>query len=197
MRDAKPEDMTSAQHRFQVVAALDRTEYAEIVLEHAIDQAARHDAPDMHFLTVIEDTDDAEAAKGWLATQVLQGLETVGLKAVDWRSRLHVAVGVPADEIASLAATLRADLLVIGRFGAHERGGSTAERVLAQATCPTLVVGLTERTFDGPAQCPSCVDVRAESDGERWFCDKHADGERAHFSALLPSSRVIGGGLMW
>jgi hypothetical protein len=39
--------------------------------------------------------------------------------------------------------------------------------------------------------------VRAESDGERWFCAKHADGERAHFSALLPSSRVIGGGLMW
>jgi nucleotide-binding universal stress UspA family protein len=189
--------MPSAQHRFRIVAALDRSEYAEIVLEHAIDQAARHDAPDMHFLTVISTDDDPELAKVWLATQVLQGLETLGAAASDWRSRLHVTCGVPAEEIANLAATLRADLMVIGRFGIHERTGSIADSVLALATCPTLVVGLTDRSFERQEQCAKCVAVREESDGERWFCDEHASPGRSHFTALIPSTGIGGGSLMW
>jgi len=189
--------MPSAKHRFRIVAALDRSEYAEIVLEHAIDQAARHDSPDLHFLTVTGEGDDPDQTKEWLATQVLQGLENLGKSPVDWRSRLHVVRGTPADEIATLAATIRADLIVIGRFGVHESKGSIADELLALATCPTLVVGLTERTFDRQTQCPKCVAIREESDGERWFCDEHTAGDRSHFSALLPSTTGGSGSLMW
>jgi nucleotide-binding universal stress UspA family protein len=189
--------MTSAQHRFRIVVALDRSEYAEIVIEHAIDQAARHDAPDLHFVTVATDGDDAVVAKQWLAQLVLQGLETLGTRAPDWRSRLHVVLGKTAEEISSLAADLGADLIVIGHFGIHERKGSIADRVIEYATCPTLVVGLTERSFEGPPQCPKCVDVREESDGDRWFCAEHADAETRHFTALVASTSMIHGGPLW
>ncbi|MBL0215329.1 MAG: universal stress protein [Myxococcales bacterium] len=187
--------MTSAQHRYRIVVPLDHSEYSEIVLEHAIDQAARHTTADLHFLTVVAKESELEDAKVRLATEVLQALDTPALKSSDWRSRLHVTHGDPVEEIASLAADLRADLLVIGRFGTHDRGKSIADRVLAHATCPTLVVGLTERTFDAQAQCAQCVAVREESDGERWFCEAHT-GER-HFTALLPSTALGSGSLMW
>ena len=187
--------MTSSPHRFRIVAALDRSEYAEIVLEHAIDQAVRHEATDLHFLTVAADGEDVEQAKTWLAQQVLLGLDNIGKTSPDWRSRLHVVRGHAADEIASLAADLRADLLVIGRFGIHERKGLIADQVLAKATCPTLVVGLTERTFDTP-QCPKCAALRENSEGERWFCDEHLDGERNHFTVLMPSVPLMHGGLL-
>jgi len=55
-----------------------------------------------------------------------------------------VRQGTPHQEIVRLAKEIRADLIVIGMHGhgflAHALAGSTAERVLHQATCPVLVV---------------------------------------------------------
>ena len=53
--------------RYRIVVALDGSEYAEIVVEHALDQAARHDPVDLHLLTVVNNAADVEAAKVWLA----------------------------------------------------------------------------------------------------------------------------------
>ncbi len=41
-------DPTRPTHRYRSVTALDRSGSAEIVIEHAIDQAARHEDPDLH-----------------------------------------------------------------------------------------------------------------------------------------------------
>jgi nucleotide-binding universal stress UspA family protein len=55
-----------------------------------------------------------------------------------------VRQGTPHQEVVQLAKEIRADLIVIGMHGhgflAHALAGSTAERVLHQATCPVLVV---------------------------------------------------------
>jgi nucleotide-binding universal stress UspA family protein len=185
--------------RFRIVAALDRSEYSEIVLEHAIDQAARHDAPDLHFVTVVDRKHpDLDAVKAWLATEVMQGLESFGRQGPDWRSRLHVLEGKPADEIATFAADLAADLLVIGRFGAHERHGSITDQVVPRAPCPTLVVNLTEHVVDPVTQCAACVELREASDGERWFCAEHSNSDRLRLSTLLPlSGPSVHGGTLW
>lgn len=189
---------TTPSYRFHIVVALDRSQYSEIVLEHAIDQAARHDSPDLHFVTVVGRPDAAEEAKTWLATQVLQGLEAFGKDGPDWRSRVHVLVGEVADELASFAADVRADLVVIGRFGSHDWRRSTADRMLERAICPTLVVGLTEHTVDAHPQCAACVEVRQETDGERWFCSEHADSARSRLTTLLtPSLSLTHGGPLW
>jgi nucleotide-binding universal stress UspA family protein len=187
--------MTSQRHR--IVVGLDLTEFSEIVVEHAIDQAARHDEPELHFLSVVDDEADFDATKVKLAELVLPSLD--GLDCTNWHVRLHVRAGKPAEEITSLAAELRAHLIVIGRFGAshpHRRIGLEAGQIIDLATCPTYVVALNDQAPDFDAQCPDCVTLRAESDGERWFCDAHR-GERARLSTIVVPGASSLGGLMW
>jgi nucleotide-binding universal stress UspA family protein len=186
---------------FRIVVALDLSEYAEIVLEYALDQAARHSAPDIHFLHVVPDHDEdrIDAAKRRLAALSLESLENV--HGADWRARLHIRAGKAADEIIALAAELDAHLVVVGRFGVHSAWrqlGSTAHRVLEHAHCPVLAVNLVDRPIETEPQCPDCVAVRAASDGERWFCDAHSapDRETIATTFLTPGPRV-GGGLLW
>jgi len=190
---------TSQPRRFAIVVAIDLSEYSEIVLEHAIDQAARHDAPDLHVLTVVGERADLEEAKERLAALVLPALDE--LDEVNWHARLHVRSGRAHEEISNLAAELRADLIVVGRFGLHHRGtrlGSVASHVLDSATCPTLVVGLTDDSPDAITACPDCVAVRAESDGERWFCDAHLAPDRAVLATSFISAGTWTGSLpMW
>ena len=177
--------------RYRIVAALDLSEYAEIVLEHALDQAARHDQPELHFVAIVPDERSLAGTKERLAELVLEGLDSFRDHHLDWRARLHVRVGKPAEEIVELAEEVRADLIVVGRFG-----GSTAREVLDLAGCPMLAVNLAERQVDTEPQCPDCVQVRADSDGETWFCAKHA-GDGPAMTVLLPSTIWTGGTLMW
>jgi hypothetical protein len=106
--------------------------------------------------------------------------------------------GKPEVEIAELAAEIRADLIVIGQFGLHTPRASDKNlpnRVLQQAVCPTLVVGIPE-AVDATPQCPMCAAVREETDGERWFCVGHAgDGGRNHL--VSPMTSWSGGSLRW
>jgi nucleotide-binding universal stress UspA family protein len=180
--------------RFRIVVALDQSEYAEIVLEHALDLAARYTMPDLHFVTVVED-ESLSDTKDWLAVQVLDGLGNFASPAPDWRARLHVRAGQTAEEIVALAGELDADMIVIGRFGVHKH--SVAHRVLDQAPCPVLAVNLLDRPLDTPA-CPECVRIRAESDGERWFCSEHSAPDRVTLATTsLASGSWLGGTLMW
>jgi nucleotide-binding universal stress UspA family protein len=190
---------TQPLRRFGIVVAIDLSEFSEIVLEHAIDQAARHDAPDLHVLTVVRTNADLEDAKQRLGELVSPALEE--LHSIDWHARLHVRGGRAHEEIANLAAEVRADLIVVGRFGLHHRGshlGSVASHVLDAAPCPTLVVGLTDDSPDAIAACPDCVAVRAASGGERWFCDAHSAPDREVFATSFVSPATwTGSGLMW
>lgn len=165
----------TTERRYRIVVAIDQSEYAEIVIEHAIDQAARHSRPDIHFVTVVPHISQVGNAKSWLAVESLGALETLGVKNANWRSWVHVHAGDPTSEIVGLAADLRADLLVIGCFGTHDpRGRATFTRkVLEAATCPTLVVTLKDYGSDDD-ECEACVAVRAETEAERLFCDEHA-----------------------
>ncbi|HEY5952491.1 MAG TPA: universal stress protein [Kofleriaceae bacterium] len=188
---------------FRIVVALDLSEYAEIVLEYALDQAARHSAPDLHFVYVAdsERDDRVEAAKRRLAALTLDALDTMS-KGADWRARLHIRAGKPHDEIVQLAAEIDAHLIVVGRFGIHRglrRLGSVAHRVIENAHCPVLAVNLVDRDVESHPQCPDCVAVRAQTDGERWFCVAHSapDRETLATASLTMTNLRTGGGLLW
>lgn len=174
--------------RYRIVIPLDRSEYAELVLEHGLDQAARHDDPDLHFLTVVtERGDDPKALQRQLAGLVLEGLDTFR-RDRPWRTFLHVRDGEPADEIAGLSAEIAADLVVMGRFGGHR--SPLAERVIERVTCPVLVVGLSGHAVSSEPPCPTCSALREDSDGLRWFCDAHAAPGRLRLTELLPSGTL-------
>ena len=185
--------------RQRILCALDLSEYAEIVLEHALDQAARAEAPELHFLTVVDRSAACELTKQRLAGLVIPAFE--GLDCTLWTVRLHVRVGKPADEITVLADEIHAHLVVLGRFGTHHphrRLGSVASHVIDRVNSPTLIVGLTATSEEAVAQCPACVEVRAASGGERWFCDEHRAPERVRLTTLVsPGTLSSGGGLMW
>jgi nucleotide-binding universal stress UspA family protein len=198
------------KRRFRLVVALDMSDYASVVLEYALDQAARHEAPDVNVIAVVEPERSVafdEIAGKWRDRihELLQStLFTFGA-ASDWRVRIHVRSGVPAEEIAALADEVEADLLVLGRFGANlaqrKRRGSVADDVLRLAACPTLVVQIPDYAHvDADLQCAACVTLRRESDGERWFCDEHLaspDERLGLVATLLPHADWgLGGGLM-
>ncbi len=175
----------TALKRFPIVIAVDGSEYSEIVAEHGFDQAARHDTPDLHFVTVVKPKErDIEPTKQWLSRLVVEGLEAFR-NGRDWHARIHVRAGEPAEEIANLAEEIGAQLIVVGRYGTHGRH-SVPERLLDLTACPTLSVGLTGLEVDPEPQCPDCVAVRADSDGERWFCAAHVAPDRVRLSLLVP-----------
>jgi nucleotide-binding universal stress UspA family protein len=189
-------------NRRRIVIALDLSEYSQIVLEHGLDQAVRAESTDLHFLSVVSEDIQVEATKLALAKLVLPALEDVSAY-MDWRMHLHVRVGPAAKEIAALADDVRAHLIVIGRFGTHHprrRLGSVASKVIDLAPCPTLVVGLTTFSAEADAQCPACVEVRAESAAEQWFCGEHQAPDRQRLTALVTPNLIRtggGGGPMW
>lgn len=185
--------MTITTHRYRIVVALDDSEYSEIVLEHAVDQAVRHDAVDLHFLTVVSDDRDVDAAGKRLSQQLLEGFNNVRDTPGDRRIRLHVRVGDAVDEVIQLAAELQADLLVIGRFGTHVRDRTLATALVERAPCPALVVGLTEHAVEATKQCEACVAVREATDGETWFCEAHTSDTDLHMSSLLPWTGATNG----
>jgi nucleotide-binding universal stress UspA family protein len=183
--------------RYRMVVGIDLSEYADIVLEHALDQAARHEAPELHFITVREKRKpSAEERKRALWERVCPALETFNRHGTNWRARLHVRRGRPEVEIAGLAADIRADLIVIGQFGLHTPRASdknVPNRVLQQAVCPTLVVSMPG-AIDSP-QCALCAAVREDTEGEHWFCTQHA-GDRGHDHFVSPMTTWSGGALM-
>jgi nucleotide-binding universal stress UspA family protein len=190
--------MTTDSRPYCIVIALDTSEYSYVVLEHALDQASRHDACDLHVVTVVDDDAELAAAKELLAAIVRDELDAFRAGQPEWRTMLHVRCGDAADEITDLAAEVDADLLVFGRFGLHQRHGSTADRMLVAAPCPALVItGIPGRVVPAEPQCEACIEARAQSEGNRWFCTSHAS-DRLGLSALLPwSSPGTGGGPLW
>ena len=173
----------------KIEVALDRSDYAETVLDHAVDQAVRDGAPDLHFITVVPRDTDLDDEKRWLAALVLPALEVADAA---WTAHLHVRTGKPAAEIAALANDLDADLVVVGRFGLHHRRRSYASRIIDAVSCPVLAVQLR----DAPeVSCPRCAEIRRTSNGARMFCDKHA-GDRVSMRTADLTTTPTGGGPM-
>ena len=198
-----PDEAPPPPRRYRIVAALDQSEYAEIVLEQALDQAARHDAPFLHFLAVEEKArEPGDELKRRLTQLVVGQIDTFRDDKRDWRARLHVRAGDPAEQIAELAGEVQADLLVVGRFGVHQarkrrRIGSVAEQVIERAPCPTLIVQLTQHVVEAERACPACAELRERTDGERWFCDQHVAPDRLGSAFLPMGTSWDGGSLMW
>lgn len=183
--------------RYKIVAGIDLSEYSDLVIEHALDQAARHASPELHFLTVKEKKRaSSQDMQTRLASLVYPVLETFNRHATNWRARLHVRGGKPDEQIAGLAADVRADLIVIGSFGLHH-GGNTLRtvpsRVLHNAICPTLVA-VMPKAQDLSPHCGYCDVVREETDGDRLFCDAHS-GDRVNLTS--PITTWSGGMMMW
>lgn len=163
--------MTHAStRRYRIVVGVDLTEYAQIVIDHALDQAARHQLPELHFLYVAEKTKKApDELTERLSSAVYPSLQVFNQYGSDWRARLHVRRGKVDEQLTILAADVMADLIVMGQFGLHR--AKIPQRVLGAAPCATLVVGMPHEL--DTSQCSACSTIREHTGGDRWFCDDH------------------------
>jgi hypothetical protein len=167
----------------RILVALEPTEYAEIVLEHALDEAVRAGSAELHFVTVVDGDSKVASTRAWLDAAVRNALDEFDLPSQFFT--LHVWRGHPTDSIVALADELAADLVVIGRFSVP----SASDALVAMIDRPLLVVGI-----DGPVlepQCPACRAVRAESGGEHLFCADHMGGRLPELSTRMPPATDI------
>jgi hypothetical protein len=111
-------------------------------------------------------------------------LEETGMVA-KWRLRR----GIPSQQINSVAADCRADLVVLGSYGrtglTHIALGSTAERVVRGAPYPVLIVPEVQETITGGSKIEGPERLRLLAEFlPRWIF------LRAHWmhSTTLPAS---------
>jgi len=206
---------TIVEKPFRIVVGLANKDDSRFVIERALDTAARHERPELHFARIVEppgvlssrtDTLSADAldeVDTELRTAIAMALEDFGHplgQLGGWRVHVHVRTGRPAEELAELAKDARADLIVVGRHNGkrgHLALGSVPRRLLESTPCSLEVVQPTTYAPEDETGCPDCVGARADSEGEIWFCSEHR-GEYAWLSATWRDGWVDsprGGGL--
>jgi nucleotide-binding universal stress UspA family protein len=202
-------------HPFKVVVALDRSDAAAEVLERALDEAARHSAAEVHVISVLEppryalrrqleeSSLEIDRIRERLRSFVSEEIDAFGGARPGWRVQLHVRAGHPAPAIAELAADVEADLVVCGRYGVKGRRsayvGPVTEELLRMAHAPVLIAQSKDYgPHETPLQCPMCVAVRRDSDGNQWFCARHhADHPLTGTIVLTGAPMSTGGGAMY
>jgi nucleotide-binding universal stress UspA family protein len=191
--------------RYRVLCAADASDVADAVVEHALAEAIKHDRAALHVVTVVarDDSEQIASALARLERLVRSKADIFPDRpGSDHKVHLHARAGRPAEEIVQLALEVEAQLVVVGGTlsgGRKPHLGQVAQAVVSEIPGPVLVVRVPDYEAHPlrAEQCPDCVRVRADSDGERWFCDKH-HGEHALTSTIFigntqPSLR---GGLM-
>ncbi len=97
---------------------------------------------------------------------------------------VHVRRGEAGEAIALFASELSSDIIIVGTHKpAHLKNlfvGSTAERLMAHATCPVLVVGPKPKPAEShviviEAACTDCVRTRLDTRGRTWWCARHSE----------------------
>ena len=179
-----PNVPTPNDRAFVLVVALDLADTASggYALDQALRIASRVPNSQMHALHVSV-LDVQDQTLGLLRHYVEE--KALALGGCDQQTiAVHVRKGDPGREIAQLATDLGADLIVVGTHRALQLRkllvGSTAERVMATATCPVVVAGPRPKpqpshiiTIEGA--CADCVRARVETHGASWWCARHSE----------------------
>jgi len=190
----------------RIVVGVDDSEMGRVVIEHALDLAARHQPAELHFLRVVTGglwrrphDEDVDRAHDALAREVRAAIDDFG--GTRARVRIHACAGDPVDEVEVLAEDVGAELIVVGRHGGLKgaaRLGSVPQQLLEQAHASVMVIqpDVYEASTSGPV-CPECAAVRAESAGNQWFCTRHADDRPWRSTQLMTESFIpMGSGQM-
>lgn len=178
----------AAERPFVLVLGLDLADQASsgFAFDEALRMASRIAGSQMHVVYVVAPETTAEAAHeaaGLLRLYVSEKAEAMSERGPQ-RAGIHVRQGDAAKEIAQLATDVGADVIVVGTHKPpHLKNlfvGSTAERVMATATCSVFVAGPRPRpepshviVIEPP--CPDCVRERMATQGRAWWCARHSE----------------------
>lgn len=196
--------MTTQPGPYTILVALQDDATADETMRQAFRLAATAGETELHAVTVVP----AAASTG----REMQALDKALEAAPEVIERIaertapagqnvtiigHARAGqAPARSIIQLAVDIDADIIVVGthrRTGLEKMVlGSVAEAVLHGAHCPVLIAmpkdyeGLkTSPSIEPP--CPDCLQVRRETSGDTFWCERHrATYRKPHI--LVPTS---------
>jgi len=143
--------MLSRTHRLRVLVPVDFSDGSSQAVHHAA-AWANHVPSELHVVHAVDSSDGDAASSSRAMAFVLTGLEERSLADLGTLTGVdghpvpvhhHIAAGGVPNEIVRLAGELRADLVVMGAAGSGGTGaliGSVARRVVAESTCPVVVV---------------------------------------------------------
>jgi nucleotide-binding universal stress UspA family protein len=181
---------------YTILAAIDYSDTASLVLQEALDLAREKHAAVLHFLHVHPWTDDDDGH----AARHAELLEWLGARLPGSQGPLptakvigHEVSGEPAAMIVELAAELSADAVIVGTHGRKGMQrlllGSVAAAVIKDCGCPVLVVRPKHHAHT-PVQiepaCPRCIEARAHSQGKIYWCEEHSSGHRRRHTYYDP-----------
>lgn len=196
---------------YNILIATDFSELGELALAEAISLARRNPYAHLHVAAVVDKEaseivpqQDRRASLVQITDHMRERLISALNQAFgpDPSRRVpatvHIRVGKIAEQIASLAGEIGADLAVVGTHGRrglkHLLLGSVAERTVRLAPCAVLVVRPKDThvldnlpSIEPP--CPACVQRRKETQGAEWWCEAHS-AERPEAHAFSYSRRL-------
>lgn len=178
--------------RTNILAAIDYSEHAAAVVEHAVAISRCYRPCNLHFLhvnqSIVKDEEGQEGRRfellEWLEARLPVPDDALGGISVI----AHEATGDPWHLIVQIASDLATDVVVLGTRG--RRGlqrmmmGSVAEAVSRHCGCSVFVV--RAKAHDHPfvalePRCGLCVEVRLQSQGSVLWCQDHmARQDRRH-----------------
>lgn len=126
---------------------------AERGIEHGLSLAADSNS-EVHFVTIVDKTrhgdtpalSNYELALEQAEDEALEDLDTLADRAREQglTAEVHCRRGAPHEEIVTVAETVDADLVVMGKHGEGQSElphiGSVADRVLRTCDCPVFTV---------------------------------------------------------
>jgi nucleotide-binding universal stress UspA family protein len=199
----------AAKPRYVILAAIDESTSADLVLAQTAQIARSTVGPELHVLHVPDrftqadvttTTFDLDHSRRYLDDQA-RSLRDMSRAPVIG----HILEHEPATAILQLAASLDADLVVVGT--SDKRGperwllGSVAQKVMHRASCAVLVVRPKDHVnYHAPEiepPCADCVRVQEASKGAKLWCSRHAQHHpRAHLHYELPEGFGAGSSLV-
>jgi nucleotide-binding universal stress UspA family protein len=178
-----------------LLAAIDYSETASLVVQHILAMARQTRAAEVHFLHVhalhamptLRDAeqraaDEREARRAELQAWLSARLQDPDGSLASMRFVAHEAGGNPAEVIVEMANDLLASVVIVGTHGRKGMQrmvmGSVSEAVVRNAGCPVFVVRPQQHHQAVPAiepPCPRCVEARIQSHGEVYWCEQHSE----------------------
>jgi len=191
--------MLNVEKPYLIVVGTDYSDASDLALENAFELAAARPKADVHVVNVVrlygtQALVDGPAEPSGFASVSLAEARAQVDRYVDQRrqafhgsldnvrTRGHLRLEAPAQELAQIAADLEADVVVVGTHG--RRGiarmllGSVAEAVVRLAPCPVFVVrpkALPEELPRIEPPCPQCLEARRASGGAEYWCEQHRE----------------------
>jgi len=209
LREGMNKDPT--EPRFVILVAADESPTAQRVIAEACALARTIPGSELHLLYAADPTEDADLTTSPRETIIAEHRQRLDDRARDVRGVfqgtvvVHVGEGSPAHVIVQMAASIDADLVVVGTRG--RRGveqwllGSVATRVTERSACPVLVVRAKDHVLAHAPEieppCAECLQAQGESRGARLWCARHAQPHlRPHVHYELPEGFGAGSGLI-